>query len=102
MPKKSSAAYCQLESLGEQLSQRADELEIQLGPEYRPLFDALNDADPLQRCSGHLVNVRRPRLDLFALAGGKRRKLGADSRLPSGCLFLTHFRHAGGIFAAIG
>jgi DNA repair ATPase RecN len=54
-------AYCQLDSLGEQLdqatqqkyakkvealSQRADELEIQLGPEYRPLFDALNDADP--------------------------------------------------------
>jgi hypothetical protein len=28
------------------LSQRADELEKQLGPEYRTLFDALNDADP--------------------------------------------------------
>jgi len=30
----------------EALSQRADELEKQLGPEYRTLFDALNDADP--------------------------------------------------------
>jgi hypothetical protein len=59
--KAKTQAYCQLDSLGEQLdqatqqkdakkvealSQRADELEIQLGPEYRPLFDALNDADP--------------------------------------------------------
>jgi hypothetical protein len=59
--KAKSQAYCQLDSLGvqidqatqqkdtkkvEALSQRADELEKQLGPEYRMLFDALNDADP--------------------------------------------------------
>ena len=30
----------------ETLSQKADDLEKQLGPEYRALFDALNDADP--------------------------------------------------------
>jgi hypothetical protein len=30
----------------EELSQKADELEKQLGPDYRKLFDALNDADP--------------------------------------------------------
>ena len=71
MHKKSSAAsgaikrrvqtYCELDTLSGQidqaaqqkdtkkvdaLSQRADELEKQLGPEYRTLFDALNDADP--------------------------------------------------------
>jgi hypothetical protein len=28
------------------LSQQAEELEKKLGPEYRTLFDALNDADP--------------------------------------------------------
>jgi mevalonate kinase len=59
--KAKSQIYCQLDSLSEQidqatqqkdtkkveaLSQRADELEKQLGPEYRTLFDALNDADP--------------------------------------------------------
>jgi hypothetical protein len=59
--KAKSQAYCQLDTLGAQmiqatqqkdlkkvgaLSQRADELEKQLGPEYRALFDALNDADP--------------------------------------------------------
>ena len=30
----------------ETLNQRADDLEKQLGPEYRALFDALNSADP--------------------------------------------------------
>ena len=59
--KAKSQAYCQLDSLGvqidqatqqkdtkkvEALSQRADELEKKLGPEYRMLFDALNDAEP--------------------------------------------------------
>ena len=59
--KAKSQTYCQLDSLSEQidqatqqkdtkkieaLSQRADELEKQLGPEYRSLFDTLNDADP--------------------------------------------------------
>jgi hypothetical protein len=59
--KTKSQAYCQLDSLSEQidqatqqkdtkkveaLSQRAEELEKQLGAEYRTLFDALNDADP--------------------------------------------------------
>ena len=59
--KAKSQAYCQLDSLGAQidqatrqkdtkkveaLSQRADELEKKLGPEYRMLFDALNDAEP--------------------------------------------------------
>jgi hypothetical protein len=59
--KAKSQIYCQLDSLSEQidqatqqkdtkkveaLSQRADEFEKQLGPEYRTLFDALNDADP--------------------------------------------------------
>jgi ABC-type transporter Mla subunit MlaD len=59
--KAKSQTYCQLDVLSEQinhaaqqkdtkkveaLSQRADELEKQLGSEYRALFDALNDADP--------------------------------------------------------
>jgi len=59
--KAKSQTYCQLDSLSEQidqatqqkdtkkieaLSQRADESEKQLGPEYRTLFDTLNDADP--------------------------------------------------------
>ena len=59
--KAKSQTYCQLDSLSEQidlatqqkdtkkieaLSQRADELEKQLGPEYRTLFATLNDADP--------------------------------------------------------
>ena len=59
--KAKSQIYCQLDSLSEQidqatqqkdtkkveaLSQTAEELEKQLGPEYRTLFDALNDADP--------------------------------------------------------
>ncbi len=59
--KAKTETYCQLDSLGdlidvaaqakdtkmvETLSQRADDLEKQLGPEYRALFDALNDADP--------------------------------------------------------
>jgi DNA repair ATPase RecN len=59
--KAKSQTYCQLDSLSDQinqatqqkdtkkvdaLSQKADELEKQLGPEYRTLFDALNDADP--------------------------------------------------------
>ena len=59
--KAKSQTYCQLDSLSEKidqatrqkdtkkveaLRQRADELEKQLGPEYRTLFDALNDADP--------------------------------------------------------
>jgi hypothetical protein len=82
-------AYCQLDSLGEQLdqptqrkdakkvealSQRADELEIQLGPEYRPLFDALNDAEPDPKGVRDILSM------FDDLAGGKRRKLGADSR----------------------
>ncbi len=59
--KAKTETYCQLDSLGdlidvaaqakdrkmvETLSQRADDLEKQLGSEYRALFDALNDADP--------------------------------------------------------
>jgi len=59
--KAKSRAYCELDSVGgqveqaaqqkdtkkvEALGQRADELEKQLGPEYRRLFDSLNDADP--------------------------------------------------------
>ena len=59
--KAKTQTYCQLDSLGdlidraaeakdtkmvETLSQKADDLEKQLGPEYRALFDALNDADP--------------------------------------------------------
>lgn len=59
--KAKTQTYCQLDSLGdlidraaeakdtkmvETLSQRANDLEKQLGPEYRALFDALNDADP--------------------------------------------------------
>ena len=59
--KAKSQTYCQLDSLGAQIDQAtqqkdtkkvealspmADELEKQLGPEYRTLFDALNDADP--------------------------------------------------------
>ena len=62
--KAKGQTYCQLDSIGEQLnqatqqkdtkkvealSQRADELEKQLGPEYRALFNALNDADPESR-----------------------------------------------------
>ena len=59
--KAKSQTYCQLNSLSDQieeanqtkdkrkaetLSQRADDLEKQLDPEYRALFDALNDSDP--------------------------------------------------------
>ena len=59
--KAKTQTYCQLDSLGdlidraaeakdtkmvETLSQKADDLEKQLGPEYRALFNALNDADP--------------------------------------------------------
>lgn len=59
--KVKTQTYCQLDSLGDEidqaaqvkdtkkvetLSQRADDLEKQLGPEYRALFDALNNADP--------------------------------------------------------
>jgi DNA repair ATPase RecN len=59
--KAKSQTYCQLDSLSgqidqaaqqkdtkkiEALSQRADELEKQLGPDYRGLFDALDEADP--------------------------------------------------------
>jgi ABC-type transporter Mla subunit MlaD len=59
--KAKTQAYCQLDSISEQidqateaddtkkvgaLSQQAEELEKKLGPEYRALFDALNDADP--------------------------------------------------------
>jgi ABC-type transporter Mla subunit MlaD len=58
--KAKTQAYCQLDSISEQigrateaedtkkvdaLSQQAEELEKKLGPEYRTLFDALNDAD---------------------------------------------------------
>jgi DNA repair ATPase RecN len=54
-------AYCQINSLGgqmveaarekdskkaEELFERVDDLEKQLGPQYRTLFDALYDADP--------------------------------------------------------
>jgi hypothetical protein len=59
--KAKTQTYCQLDSLADEidqaaqakdtkkvetLSQRADDLEKQLGPEYRALFDALNNADP--------------------------------------------------------
>ena len=59
--KAKTETYCQLDSLSEQideaarakgtkrveaLTERANELEKQLGPEYHALFDALNDADP--------------------------------------------------------
>jgi len=59
--KAKTQTYCQLDSLSDQidqaaqqkdtkkvdaLSQQAEELEKRLGPEYRTLFDALNDADP--------------------------------------------------------
>jgi hypothetical protein len=59
--KTKTQAYCQIESLGgqmveaaqekdskkaEALFQRVDDLEKQLGPQYRALFDALYDADP--------------------------------------------------------
>ncbi len=57
----SPSAYCQINSLGAQmveaaqekdsknaeaLFQRVDDLEKQLGPQYHALFDALYDADP--------------------------------------------------------
>jgi fructose-bisphosphate aldolase class 1 len=59
--KAKTQAYCQLDSIGEQideateakdtkkvdaLNQQGEELEKKLGPEFRTLFDALNDADP--------------------------------------------------------
>jgi hypothetical protein len=59
--KAKTQAYCQLDSVGEQideatqakdtkkvdaLNQQGEELEKKLGPEFRTLFDALNDADP--------------------------------------------------------
>jgi len=59
--KAKAQTYCQLDSLSEQideaarakdtkkverLTERANELENQLGPGYHALFDALNDADP--------------------------------------------------------
>jgi hypothetical protein len=59
--KAKTQAYCQLDSISEQIGQateaedtnkvdalsaQAEELEKKLGPEYRALFDALNDADP--------------------------------------------------------
>jgi hypothetical protein len=59
--KAKTEAYCQIESLGgqmveaaqekdskkaEALFQRVDDLEKQLGPQYHALFDALYDADP--------------------------------------------------------
>ena len=59
--KPKTQAYCQINSLGgqmveaaqekdskkaEALFQRVDDLEKQLGPEYHALFDALDDADP--------------------------------------------------------
>jgi predicted transcriptional regulator len=62
--KAKTEAYCQIESLGgqmveaaqekdskkaEALFQRVDDLEKQLGPKYRALFDALYDADPSSR-----------------------------------------------------
>ncbi len=58
--KAKTQIYCQLNSLSDEieeaarvkdtkkvetLNQRADDLEKQLGPEYRALFDALEDAD---------------------------------------------------------
>jgi hypothetical protein len=59
--KAKTQAYCQITSLGgemveathnkdskkaEALFQRVDDLEKQLGPQYRSLFDALYDANP--------------------------------------------------------
>jgi hypothetical protein len=59
--KAKTQAYCQIANLGgqidqaaqekdekkaEALTQRINELEKQLGPEYLALFDALNEADP--------------------------------------------------------
>jgi len=59
--KAKTQAYCQINSLGAQmveaaqekdskkaeaLFQRVDDLERQLGPQYHALFDALYDADP--------------------------------------------------------
>ena len=59
--KAKTQAYCQINSLGgqmveaahekdskkaEALSQRVDDLEKQLGPEYHALFDSLYDTDP--------------------------------------------------------
>lgn len=59
--KARTQAYCQINSLGAQmveaaqekdskkaeaLFQRVDDLEKQLGPQYHALFDALYDADP--------------------------------------------------------
>ena len=59
--KDKTQAYCQINSLGAQmveaaqekdskkaeaLFQRVDDLEKQLGPQYHALFDALYDADP--------------------------------------------------------
>ena len=61
MAKAKIKAYCQINSLGAQmveaaqekdsekaeaLFQRVDDLEKQLGPQYHALFDALYDADP--------------------------------------------------------
>jgi hypothetical protein len=59
--KGKTQAYCQINSLGgeidlaaqakdeqkaDALTKKINDLEKQLGPEYRALFDALNDADP--------------------------------------------------------
>jgi hypothetical protein len=59
--KAKTQAYCQINSLGAQmveaaqekdsekaegLFQKVDDLEKQLGPQYRALFDGLYDADP--------------------------------------------------------
>jgi hypothetical protein len=59
--KAKTQAYCQINNLGgqmveaaqdkdskkaEALFQRVDDLETQLGPQYRALFDALYDTDP--------------------------------------------------------
>jgi hypothetical protein len=59
--KAKTQAYCQINSLGAQMAeaaqekhskkaealfQRVDDLEKQLGPQYHALFDALYDADP--------------------------------------------------------
>ena len=70
--KAKGQTYCQLDGVSEQinqatqqkdtkkveaLSQRADELEKQLGPEYRALFDALNDADPDSRVVQDILSM---------------------------------------------
>jgi hypothetical protein len=62
--KAKTKVYCQINSLGgqmveaaqekdskkaEALFQRVDDLEKQLGPEYHALFDALDDADPYSK-----------------------------------------------------